>query len=140
MEGANLIGLDTNVLIRFVMEDDHVQVEQAQSLLDTLTTRDPGYISLVVLCELAWVLGRFYNRTRPEVASAVEHVLSASNLHVERASIARNALQQFRVSRADFGDCCICAIADSAGCEYTVTFDKAAARLPGMRLLGAPSA
>ncbi len=121
------------------MEDDCVQVEQAQNFFNTLTAQDPGYISLVVLCEFAWVLEHFYKRSRSEVALAVEQLLSVTNLQVERAAIARSALDHFRVSRADFGDCCISTIADSAGCRYTVTFDKDAAKLPGMRLLGAPS-
>ena len=117
------------------MEDDPIQVEQAQRFLDTLTMRDPGYISLVVLCEFAWVLGRFYDRARMEVAEAVERLLNMSTLEIEKASIAQQALHQFRASRADFGDCCISVIAQSTGCDYTVTFDKPASKLPGMRLL-----
>ena len=112
-----------------------MQALQAQSFFETLTPRDPGFISLIVLCEFAWVLGRSYHRTRVEVVAAVGQLLNIPVFTVERAEIALKALQQFRTSKADFGDCCIGAIAQAAGCDYTVTFDKNAAKLPGMRAL-----
>jgi predicted nucleic-acid-binding protein len=135
VEDALLIGIDTNILIRFVLEDDPMQAVQIQAFFDTFTPREPGYISLVVLCEFAWVLGRFYRRTRGDVAAVIEQVLNISALEIERAGVAQKALKQFRNSRADFGDCCIAVIAEAAGCNYTLTFDEAAAKLPGMRLL-----
>ena len=137
MERTLLIGLDTNVLVRFVMEDDQAQVAEAQALFDALAPRKPAYVSLLVLCEFAWTLGRFYKLTRAEVALAVDQVLSMSLIQIERPNVAMEALHHFRGSRADFGDCCMAALGAAAGCEYTYTFDKAAAKLPGMRLLGA---
>lgn len=120
------------------MEDNPSQVAQAQDFFNNLTVREPAYLSLVVLCEFAWTLGRFYKLTRFEIAIAVEQILNMPVLQVERPNIAKAALHYFRASLADFGDCCICALAEIAGCAYTVTFDKAASKLPGMRLLGSP--
>ncbi len=136
MERALLIGLDTNVLVRLVMEDDEGQIEKAQGFFNGLTTRDPAYLSILVLCEFAWTLGRFYKLTRDQVAVAIEQVLNMPSLQIERPHIVRKALQYFRASRADFGDCCIGVLAETAGCVYTVTFDRDASKLPGMHLLG----
>ncbi len=127
--------MDTNLLLRFVLDDDAMQVSQVQDVVDTLTSRNPAYVSLLVLCEFAWTLARVYRRPRFEVAAGVETLLNMPNLEVERADIALDALAQYRNSHADFGDCCIASLGSAAGCAYTLTFDKAASKLPGMRLL-----
>jgi predicted nucleic-acid-binding protein len=103
--------------------------------MQALTPREPGYVSLLVLCEFAWVLAVTYRRPRAEIASQLAGILNAGSLRVEQEGLASAALEQFRTSRADFADCCISALAAAAGCQHTVTFDRAAAKLPGMRLL-----
>lgn len=136
MEGTTLIGIDTNVLLRFVLRDDAIQFAQARALFGSLSFRNAGYISLLVLCEFAWTLGRSSRYKRSEIANAVEQILGMAEVVVEQESAVRNALKHFRASRADFGDCCIAALASAAGCDWTATFDKQASRLPSMRLLG----
>ena len=133
--GNALIGIDTNVLLRFVIEDDPAQTDAVQSWLDERTSRDPGFVSLLVLCEFVWVLATRYGFSRDNIAGAVKTVLNTAVLAVEQAELAKDALLKFQASKADFADCCISAMAYAAGCDFTVTFDKAAAKLPGMRLL-----
>ena len=135
MERTALIGIDTNILLRFVVEDDPAQASQVQFWLSERSNRDPGFVSLLVLCEFVWVLTTRYRFSRVEVASAVASVLNTEVLAVERAALAQVALQSFLDSKADFADCCIAALAAASGCAYTLTFDRAAAKLPGMRLL-----
>ena len=101
----------------------------------TLTPREPGYVSLLVLCEFVWVLSVTYRKTRAEIASYLASILDTGSLRVERTGLAYEALEQFRTSKADFADCCISALASAAGCQQTVTFDRAASKLPGMQLL-----
>ena len=140
MEREPLIGVDTNVLLRFILFDDPIQSVRAREFFGSLTARNGGYISLLVLSECAWTLARVYKFDRAQVAGRVEQILDTSMLEVERPAVAQRALNLYRISKADFGDCCIAALGTAAGCDYTYTFDKAAAKLPGMRLLGASQA
>ncbi len=135
MERAALIGIDTNVLLRFTIDDNQAQADLVQSWLDERSSRDPAYVSLIVLCEFAWVLGTRYSFQRDAIARAVHSVLNTAVFSVERSELVQQALRQFSASRADFADCCIAAFASAAGCVYTLTFDKTASKLPGMRLL-----
>ena len=128
--------MDTNLIVRFIAEDHDSQVDEVQRFLDERTARNPAYVSTVVLCEVAWTLARVYRRSRADVAAALEKILSMPIVQVERGDLAAEAVKMYRGSRADFGDCCIAALASLAGCEYTLTFDKDASKLPGMRLLG----
>lgn len=135
MEWRALIGVDTNILLRYVLEDDLHQTDLVEAWLRNRSDREPGYVPLLVLCEFAWTLAKFYRRPRAEIGRGVAAILNMSVLTVERAEIAQRALEQYLASNADFGDCCIAVLAGAAGCDHTLTFDKAASKLPGMRLL-----
>ena len=106
-----------------------------KALVATLTPQRPGYVSLVVLGEAMGVLTRFYKRSRPELASYLELLLTIKELHLEQASVVQSALSLYRNSNAGFMDCLIHQIGAAANCEYTVTFDRVAAKSAGMRLL-----
>ncbi len=134
-KGKVLIGVDTNILLRFVLKDEPTQASLAGNWMEALSPRSPAFVSLPVLCEFASVLARIYREPRSGVAESIAALLGTSVLHVERPDIVREAVEHFTQSGADFTDCCIAALAKSAGCEYTITFDKAAAKLPDMRLL-----
>ena len=123
------------MLLRFVLKDNPGQSKAAREFMAGLSSREPGYISAIVLCEFSWVLARSYRRTRAEIAHTVAALLTMPVLHVECAEVVQQALEHYVTSSADFGDCCIAALGASAGCSHTVTFDKAAARLPDMRIL-----
>ena len=124
-----MIGLDTNVLVRFIVQDDPVQSSAATSLIETSCSPDePGYISLIVLVELAWVLGGAYKCDKSVVASVIRQLLQTDSLVVENARLAWSALRSFEEDSADFADYVIGQGNADAGCTRTYTFDAKAAR------------
>jgi len=129
-----MIGLDTNVLVRYLTFDDPRQTAAAVKLVDSLSPEAPGFLSLVVIVELIWVLESHCDFKKDEIQGVVETLLQSKDLLVEKADIVRDALRTFGVSRADFSDCLIERCARAAECLHTVTFDKGAAAA-GMRLL-----
>ena len=131
-----MIGLDTNVLVRYVTQDDPVQSPKASRLIESLTTASPGFVSLVSVVELVWVLQSSYQSAKSEVVAVLETLLRTRELTVEHADVIWQALRRFTSTRADFADCLIERCAHAAGCEYTATFDLDAAKAAGMRRLG----
>lgn len=130
-----MTGLDTNVILRYLTQDDPVQSRVAAKWIDSLSADDPGFVALVVLAEIAWVLQTSYHSSREEIARVIESLLRTKAFVVERAEIVWPALRQFSVGRADFSDCLVERCANAAGCDWTVTFDQVAATSAGMRLL-----
>lgn len=130
-----MIGLDTNVLVRYIMQDDPKQSRQATTLIESLTEDAPGFIALVSVVELVWVLESAYSLTRAEVGEAVARLTSVAALKVERVLVVASALRSFLSGSADFADCLIERSAAANSCECTMTFDRAAARTAGMLLI-----
>ena len=130
-----MIGLDTNVLVRYVTQDDPVQSAKASDLIESLTTLSPGFVSLVSVVELVWVLQSCYQSAKSEVVVVLETLLRTRELTVEHAETLWQALRRFTASTADFADCLIERCAHAAGCEYTATFDLNAAKAAGMKRL-----
>jgi predicted nucleic-acid-binding protein len=127
-----MIGLDTNVLVRYLTQDDPVQSPRAIELLERrLSEADPGFISVVVMAETTWVLGRAYRFTATEIAAAIERLLAADRLRVEREQEVYAAMIALREGLGTFADALIGAIAIQEGCSHTATFDRKALRLPG---------
>ena len=131
-----MIGLDTNVLVRYLAQDDALQSGAATRTIERLTSEAPGYISHIVLVELSWVLERCYGSSRADLATVIAGLLQTDVLVVADAATAWKALRLFQSGKADFADCMVERTAATAGCEYTWTFDRKAARDGGMRLLG----
>jgi predicted nucleic-acid-binding protein len=129
-----MIGLDTNIIVRYITQDDVPQSRAANKLIDSLSAQEPGFIAIVVIAELTWVLQRSYRAGRGEIAKVVESLLQTEELRIERADLVRQALHRFTGNRADFADCLIERCAHAAECHYTATFDREAAAI-GMRLL-----
>jgi predicted nucleic-acid-binding protein len=133
-----MIGLDTNVLVRYFTEDDPTQARRAARLIENQLTSDaPGYVSCIVLVELVWVLLRSYRAPPATVVEIIEGLLASPHIVVEHKSVARRALQAYRDGGGDFADILIAQLNLDAGCESTFTFDRAAAKLSGFRLLNA---
>ncbi len=131
-----MIGLDTNVVVRFLAQDDETQSPVATRLINRLTAVNPGFISAVVLAEITWVLSRAYKSSRDDIAAAVEGLLRSSELVVENAPAAYRALGVYRgAASAEYADALINETAALAGASETVTFDARAASELGMRLL-----
>lgn len=130
-----MIGLDTNVLVRYIAQDNSKQSPRATTIINALSRETPGFITLVSLVELVWVMQGCYNATKPEIVAVLEMLLRTQELVVENAETAIKALHVYAGSKADFSDCLIERSAIKAGCEYIVTFDRAAAKTAGMRLV-----
>ena len=131
-----MIGLDTNVLVRYIMQDDPKQSPKATKLIESLDSESPGYITLVSGIELYWVLTSCYELTGQQVAQALEAILRTKQFLVERADQVMRALRVFGVGKADFADCLIERSASGAGCTQTMTFDVGASKHTGMTLIG----
>jgi predicted nucleic-acid-binding protein len=129
-----MIGLDTNVLIRLVIEDDESQTRRAQQLLSTLTVANQGYVSLIMLAELFWVLKRRYKKSTAEVVKFITDLTKAEEIAFQSAEVVHYALEASKRG-ADFGDALIACSCQAGGCAKTVTFDKQAAKSLGMELL-----
>ncbi len=130
-----MIGLDTNVLVRYIMQDDPKQAPKATKLIESLQADKPGYITLVSVVELYWVLTSSYKLTGPQFAQALEAILRTKQLLVERADQVMRALRVFGHGKADFPDCLIERSASGAGCDQVMTFDVAASKHAGMTLI-----
>lgn len=128
-----MIGLDTNVLVRYLAQDDKVQSALATKLIEqSLTASKPGFISVVSLVEVVWVLEGCYGSTKDEVLDIVERLLRVKQLLVQDAEVVWQAARLFRNGKADFADCLIERAGGAHGCDHTVSFDKAAVKAAGM--------
>lgn len=130
-----MIGLDTNVLVRYIMLDDAKQSPKAAKLVESLTVDAPGFVSIVSIVELGWVLSSSYGLTRQQLAQAFEALLRTKEIVIDRADHVLKALRVFKATSADFADCLIERSAVSAGCARTMTFDTGAAKTAGMTLI-----
>ena len=129
-------GLDTNVLLRFLIQDDKVQGPAASAYLRrTCTADDPGFVNCIVLCEIVWVLEAAYGYHRPAVADVIERILRTEELLVEDSDSAWSALANYRRTSADFADALIGRNNRAHGCDATATFDRKAATLDEFKLL-----
>jgi predicted nucleic-acid-binding protein len=131
-----MIGLDTNVLVRYLTRDDPGQYAKAAALIDAAANRgEQLVVNIAVLCELVWVLGASYRYSREEIAGALEQILATAQFEVERLDDARQALRDFRSTKADFSDALIGRINRSLGAEHTVTFDRSLKAVETFKML-----
>jgi len=128
-------GLDTNVVVRYLTHDDPAQTAAAVQLIDSFTPDSPGFLPLIVITELVWVLEMSYRFKKDEIVLVLDTLLRSKELVIERAEIVAQALRKFSGSRADFADCLIERSAHAAECSRIFTFDRKAAADAGMQLL-----
>jgi predicted nucleic-acid-binding protein len=129
-----MIGLDTNIVVRYLTQDDPVQSKQATDIFERqLNDEAPGFISIVAMVETAWVLERAYRLGSEEIATAIERLLQADTLMIENEQIVFSAMTALKDRLGSFSDSVIAALGTEAGCTHTLTFDRKAARLPGFR-------
>lgn len=125
-----MIGLDTNVVLRLVIDDGGDQPGRAHALVaERCTPKQPGYVAAVTMVELAWVLQSSFERTKAQTIVIFDAILDLSDVVVE--AVIPPALHQWRASKADFADHVIALSAATAGYSETATFDKFAAQAPG---------
>ena len=133
-----MIGLDTNVLVRFIVQDDPKQARIATELIETrLTNSEKGFISSIVLCEVVWVLKRCYRQPKDRLLLVVKSILETDVFEVEHRDCAWRAYYDFDEGTAGFSDYFLARINKESGAQYTVTFDE---RAQGHRLFKSPEA
>jgi predicted nucleic-acid-binding protein len=127
-----MIGLDTNVVVRYLTQDDPLQSRKATQIFDhQLTALEPGFLSVVTMVETVWVLERAYGFIDQEIAGAVERLLQTDVLLIENEQEVFTAMIALKQERGSFADALIAALGAKAGCKHTLTFDQKALRLPG---------
>ena len=127
-----MIALDTNVVIRFLTQDDSQQYAQAASLLAGLSPDRPGFLCREVMVELVWVLERAYHLPRHDIAAAIDGLLAAKELQIEAADRVGLAVERYRLGGAGFSDQMIALAAMDNGCDATFSFDRKAVAGAGM--------
>lgn len=122
-----MIGLDTNVLVRYLTQDDPIQAAIANKLIeDQLTSRNPGFIASIVLIEVIWVLETCYDQTKEAIQEVVNALLTTKQLVVDEADLVYLATKRFYNGNADFSDALIAVIGEHRGCSSVLSFDKKA--------------
>ncbi len=130
-----MIGLDSNIIIRYLAQDDPVQSAKATEVFERrLSRRHPGFVSVVAMVETVWVLDRVYGLTNEEIATAIERMLQADALVVEGEQEVFTAMVALEEGRGSFADALIGALCVKAGCSRTLTLDRKALRLSGFEL------
>lgn len=129
-----MIGLDTNIIVRYLAQDDPIQSAQATEIFERrLTARNPGFVSVVAMVETVWVLDRAYGLPKDEIAAAVERMLQTDVLVVDYEQQVFTAMIALKEGRGSFADAIIAAVGAKAGCSYTLTFDQRALQMPGFK-------
>jgi len=124
-----VIAIDTNVLVRYIVQDHPAQAQAAARLIEgRCTAESPGFVGIPVLLELVWVLAGAYRYEKPIVASVVRQILRTAEFLVEDRDAAWSALREFETGGADFADCLIAHRNHARGCAHTFTFNRRAAR------------
>ena len=130
-----MIGLDTNILVRYLAQDDALQSPIATEIVEfSVTEENPGFISVVAMVETVWVLDRAYGLAASEIAAALERILQADTPVVENEAEVFRATTVLKQGSGSFADALIGELGAKAGCARTLTFDKSASRLPGFEL------
>lgn len=131
---GRVIGVDTDVLVRWLVADDADQYALAASVISEAAT-DEIYISLIVLIELTWVLTRTYKYPREDVLAMVENLLDMREIVLPDRGLALEAVGFSREHGCEFADALLGVLNRDAGCSTTATFDRRASRLSVMTLL-----
>lgn len=117
-------GLDTNVLVRYLTQDDRAQARRANAFIDGIVAEGRRcHVNVIVLCEVVWVLRGAYGFDKVTIIRALDRILESAQFSIEDRDLVRRALEEFRRGRGDFADYVIGIWNRQAGCEDTVTFD-----------------
>ncbi|MGD8845824.1 MAG: type II toxin-antitoxin system VapC family toxin [Desulfobacteraceae bacterium] len=131
-----MIGIDTNVIVRYIVQDDPEQAKVAAKLIEQACSKDnPGYINHIVLCEIVWVLRRNYKLDKQNICRVIEQIMRTDKLLIEDIQLVWKALEAFKETKADFADCLLGQRNLHAGCQYTATLDDAASVTKGYKHL-----
>ena len=120
-----MIAIDTNVLVRLIVDDDNIQARKALKLVED---ESEVFISTIVLCKAAWVLESCYALKKSELINTFEQVLRINQFNIEYSEAIWQALNEYKKVNADFSDCIIATIAKANNCDTVTTFDNQAAK------------
>jgi len=131
-----LIGLDTNVIVRYLVQDDEQQSKLATDLIeDQCSTESPLFINEITLCEIVWVLKRAYGYEKTVILDILQQLLACQDLLFSSHSEASLALRDYEVGNADFSDYFIGQLNKKQGCAFTYSFDKKACQHEHFKML-----
>ena len=131
-----MIGVDTNVLVRYIVQDDIEQSKIASRFIEgQISSSKPGFINQIVLCELVWVLKRAYHYEKTIILNVIEKILQTKEFVIDNADIVWIALREYREGKADFSDYLIASYNKHSDCTHTVTFDRIASNAKFIKIL-----
>lgn len=131
-----MTGLDTNVVLRYLLQDDARQAQQANRIIDRqLSTENPGFLSVATVLEIVWVLRSLLKRSPMQIAAHIEDLLAADRFVVQHEQQVFEAAYALKHGLGEFEDALIGALGVAEGCAQTVTFDRKAARLGSFKLI-----
>jgi predicted nucleic-acid-binding protein len=130
-----LIGIDSNVLLRYILQDDRSQSSKATEFIESLTASEPGFVTLICISELYWVLDHTCKQSKAEISAVIEYLITSDSILLQDELLVSHALISYSIGNADFDDCLIAQCALASGCSAVFTFDKTAAKSGIMQLL-----
>ena len=130
-----MIAVDTNILLRYIMQDDPIQSRRATDFIESFSAADPVFVPLICLTELYWVLDHTYKLSGSQIRSLLQTVATSDSLLLEASTLVGLAIFDYANGSGDFDDCLIAQTALASGCDATFTFDKDPAKSGIMRLL-----
>lgn len=131
-----MIGLDTNILVRYLTQDDPVQAKKAADEIEKgIAAGDTFFIADIVMCELVWVLETAYDYARKEIARVLDHILRTRQFRFENKDLLWQSLADYRSSIGDFADYLLGRAGHKAGCRETLTLDAGLQRSPLFRVI-----
>ena len=133
---SQMTGLDTNILLRYLLQVDPKQARRANQIIDRqLSEQNPGFVNLATILEIVWVLRSLLKRSPSEIATHLEHLLAADSLEVQNEQQVFEAAFALKRGTGEFEDALIGALNAWAGCSHTWTFDRKTARLPYFQVM-----
>ncbi len=131
-----MIGIDTNILVRYITQDDELQSGIATEFIENYCSiGNKIFINHLVICELVWVLKKCYKLSKPKIINIIQHILQTSQFSIENAQVIWQALTDYKKGSADFADYVVGRTNIFNNCDKTITFDKKASKSTGFSLL-----
>ena len=131
-----MIGIDTNILVRYITQDDELQSGVATEFIENYCSNgNKIFVNHLVICELVWVLKKCYKLSKPKTITVIEHILQISQFSIENSQVIWQALTDYKRGSADFADYVVGRTNTFNNCDETVTFDKKAGKSNGFALL-----
>jgi predicted nucleic-acid-binding protein len=130
-----MIGLDTNIVLRYLLQDDPVQTPKVTRLIERLSPENCGFISIPTVLEIVWVLRSLFKYTSTQIAAQIEQLLAVDTFEVQNEQQVFEAAFALKRGLGEFEDALIAALSAWAGCSETDTFDRRTSRLTHFRVL-----